>query len=46
MLKITEDKDEIGNPIWTDGSGEPICTDEITHWMYLPTPPKDQEEKE
>lgn len=41
MLKTTKDKDEIGNPIWTDGSGTPICIDEITHWMYFPTPPKD-----
>ena len=43
MLKIATMKVPFGCPLWTDGSGEPICTDEITHWMYLPTPPKDQE---
>ena len=43
MLKIATMKGPFGRPLWTDGSGEPICTDEITHWMYLPTPPKDQE---
>lgn len=46
MLKIKTMKGPFGCPLWTDGSGEPICTDEITHWMYLPPPPKYQEEKE
>lgn len=41
MLKAKEEKDEAGYPIWTDGSGECICIDEITHWMYMPEPPED-----
>ena len=44
MLKATEDKDEIGNPIWTDGSGASICIDEITHWMYMPPEPPENAE--
>lgn len=46
MLKIKTMKGPFGCPLWTDGSGKTICVDEITHWMYLPPPPKDQEEKE
>lgn len=45
MLKIATMKGPFGCPLWTDGSGKPICTDEITHWMYLPTPPESFEEK-
>lgn len=43
MLKPQDKKDQFGNPIWTDGSGAPICIDEITHWTYMPQPPEDAE---
>ena len=40
MLKIETMKGPFGCPLWTDGSGEPMCINEMTHWMYLPTPPE------
>ena len=40
MLKIETMKGPFGCPLWTDGSGEPMCINKMTHWTYLPTPPE------
>lgn len=31
-----------GNPTWDDGDGEDLHLKEVTHWMPLPNPPKEE----